>query len=260
MRFIFLIIVLLQPARLWAQADSPASPSIKEVNEEEEANIFRYRDIYFLTGNPDTKIQLSLKLQLFEDVELYFGYSQVMFWKLFTERSSPFHDVAYNPELFYTFTLGEDFWRYLSVGLEHRSNGKAGKTSRSFDRAFAQLDNAFDFGSAEFKWSLRLFAFYNKGDENADIRKFLGFWETRLAVSSLFEDYLPSKTELYVSFFPGSDYTRNLFNGGTELGLKFRVRLFGIMPYLMVQYYYGNAESLIDYDKSARSFRAGFLL
>src|SRR5690606_24440532 len=103
----FPILFLSFSSQIWAQADAPAAPSIKEVNQEEEENFYRYRDIYFLSGEPDTKIQLSLKVRLLKNVDFYFGYSQVMFWKLFIERSSPFHDVAYNPELFYVWHIGK---------------------------------------------------------------------------------------------------------------------------------------------------------
>ena len=41
-----------------------------------------YKPNYFLMGQPETKIQGSLKVRLIQDQNLYFGYTQLMMWQM----------------------------------------------------------------------------------------------------------------------------------------------------------------------------------
>lgn len=237
-----------------------ASKEFLEEEQNELGNIYRYRDIYIISGYPDTKIQLSLKLRIVKQWELYVGYSQLMFWELGTEKSNPFSDIAYNPELFYAHEIGNVFLHTLSLGIEHRSNGKATLFSRSFDRIFTQFDNHFGMGNAKFSFSLRAYAFYDLDKTNKDLQEYTGLWDARLTASSLSDWWFPSKTDVYISFFPGGHYSTKILKGGQEIGLKIRVRLLGLLPYLLLQSYHGHSESLLDYDEQVEAYRIGFLL
>jgi phospholipase A1/A2 len=239
--------------------ESEENPELEKIDQERDENLSSHRDIYIISGKPDTKVQLSFKLRVLKRTEIYLGYSQLMFWRL-DKKSSPFEDVSYNPELFYGHPLGEGFFRYAWIGLDHRSNGKDGLESRSIDRVFTQIDNAFGIGNDVFKWSLRLFAFYDVDKTNRDFQKYSGFWETRLSVESLFDKYyVPLNSEIYVNFFPGGYASGNLLKGGTEIGIKVRVRMFGLLPYVLAQAYYGHSESLISYNEKIEAYRIGFL-
>ena len=66
-----------------------------------------YKPVYFITGYPNTKVQISFKYQLFDNLDLYFGYSQLAFWELLTKKSSPFGDINFNPELFYNWDISK---------------------------------------------------------------------------------------------------------------------------------------------------------
>jgi len=235
-----------------------AAPALKAIQEEDADNIFRHRDIYFLSGEPDTKVQLSLKLRPIKSENLYFGYTQLMFWEL-GKNSAPFKDVNYNPELYYEWVVGKAFTRAIRLGLEHRSNGREGTTSRSYDRVYTDALLAVGLGSYEVLWNAKVFYVYDiDWRYNRDMKNYMGWWSTRFSVQGVDEQYFPRKAEAYVSFSSGGTKGEKLGNGAVEFGLKYRARLLGFMPYLMIQYYYGYMESMLTYNKRTHSYRAGF--
>lgn len=98
----------------------------------------------------ETKIQLSLKIRIIQDQNLYFGYTQLMLWEL--ERPDPyFSDVNYNPEFFYRFHLADRNTRWLDIGpFEHESNGKGGIDERSWDRTYIRYHDERALGKSRF--------------------------------------------------------------------------------------------------------------
>lgn len=229
-----------------------------EIQEEDASNIFRHRDIYFLTGEPDSKLQLSFKLRPLRAQNLYFAYTQQMFWQL-GKHSAPFSDVNYNPELFYAWPIGKDFVRALRLGIEHRSNGKDGPTSRSMDRFYAESNLAVGLGRYEVLWNLKVYRLYDLDwVNNRDLSNYTGWWSTRFTVQGVDQDYFPRKAEAYISFYPGGATGEKIGNGALEIGLKYRTRILGFMPYLMAQYYYGYMESLLTYNRKTHGYRIGF--
>jgi phospholipase A1 len=233
------------------------SPDFKRSENSDLSNILRHRPIYVLAGKPDTKVEISFKLRLVQKVDLFLGYSQMMFWQL-TDESSPFRDVSYNPELFYRLKVDQGFWDALDIGIEHQSNGKDGDASRSFDRAYVQFNTIFGLGNRKVTWDTRFFAFYDKDETNKDISDYMSFWNTKLALTDVFGGVL-EKGEAYVMFFPGGMYSNKWDRGGTEVGLKFRFKTFGAIPYFFIQGYSGYSESLLNYNEYVKSYRAGFL-
>ncbi|RYZ59278.1 MAG: hypothetical protein EOP07_04525 [Proteobacteria bacterium] len=234
------------------------APELKKIQEEDADNIFRHRDIYFLSGEPDSKVQLSFKLRPIRSENLYFAYTQQMFWEL-GKNSAPFSDINYNPELFYEWGIGKQFVRYIRAGIEHRSNGEEGPTSRSVDSFNVDTQMAVGLGKYEVLWNLKLHRNYDiDWVNNRDIANYMGWWSTRFAVQGVDADLFPRKAEAYISFYPGGANGDKIGNGALEMGLKYRARLFGFMPYLMVQYYYGYMESLITYNEKTHSYRLGF--
>jgi len=251
-----------ESTEIFPESDVLTEPdkAILSTEKEEGENIYRFKDIYIISGKPDTKVQLSFKLRIIKELNLYFGYSQLMFWKLGIEESNPFSDIAFNPEVFYTHELDKPYLKYLSYGLEHRSNGKQREVSRSFDRIFAQFDSSIGIYKSKLDFTLRLFAFYDLDETNKDIQNYMGFWDTQISWSNVVEGDIPSKVTAYLKFFPGGNYSEKILKGGREIGIKYRVRLFGLFPYLMLQSYHGHSESLLDYDVPVEAYRIGFLL
>src|SRR5690349_6212575 len=107
MRNFLLSLLLLSSASAFAVELEDLQVSEQRKRQEEDKdqlNIFRHNMNYFISGRPDTKVQFSFKMQVIRDWNLFFGYTQVMFWDI-PKESSPFTDVNYNPELFYRWYM-----------------------------------------------------------------------------------------------------------------------------------------------------------
>src|ERR1700761_9482095 len=105
--FFFLSIVLLGEAHAQTTTEKPS-----EEGESKPLQIENYKPMYFIMGSPNTKIELSFKIKLVEAGNLYFGYTQLMFWELF-QKDAFFHDLNYIPELFYRLYLNSDTHEWL---------------------------------------------------------------------------------------------------------------------------------------------------
>jgi len=242
------------------QPDADISPELIREEKDEDANFFRYKDNYILGGKPNAKVQLSLKIRPILGENFYFGYTQQMFWKLSTQ-SKPFQDINFNPEFFYEWKRPQRSIRSLSLGIEHKSNGRAGLESRSLDRLFVEVGTELGWLGYQWRWDTRAFWIYDiDWQTNDEIKQYTGFWYTRFSVDGLLDQLIPTKAEFYVQLNPGGESGTKSRYGSLESGMKIRARLFGSMPYLMVQYYYGYMESLLGYDELSHSYRIGFLL
>lgn len=246
-------------------ADPPAGESVlpeapallKKIDSAEESNIYRHRDIYAIGGKPNTKVQLSFKLRPVLSWPVYFAYSQMMFWEV-NEDSKPFQDIDFNPEFYYVHAIDHAVIKSVSLGLEHRSNGKADVESRSMDRVFAEVEGRFGHGAWRVHGTVRLYWLYDiDWQTNSNIRRYTGFVSTRLSLEGITEELFPTKGEMYVSFIPGGGLDLRQGHGALEFTVKSRFGLSDIMPYVMFQYYYGYMESLLEYNKLQKSYRIG---
>ena len=128
---------------------------------------------------------ISAKVQLFS-TPLYFGYSQRSFWQVYdADRSRPFRETDYNPELFYRWTPDPEKFHYWGAdfGAEHESNGQDVPDSRSWNRLYIAPFRA------KGKSLLYVKAWYRlpedkkeapedaKGDDNPDIEDHYGYGE-----------------------------------------------------------------------------------
>ena len=119
---------------------------------------------------------------------------------------------------------------------------------------------AVPFGSYELRWKLKVYRLYDiDWVHNRDINNYMGWWSTSVVLQGVDKTWFPRKAELDLGFYPGGANGDKIGNGAFEADLKYRLRLFGFMPYLMFQYYYGYMESLIDYNVKTHSYRAGFM-
>jgi phospholipase A1 len=234
-----------------------ASALLKKIDHAEEANIYRHRDIYAIGGKPNTKVQLSFKLRPMLSLPIYFAYNQMMFWEV-TKDSRPFEDIDFNPELYYVKSLDHPILRGMSLGLEHRSNGKDEDESRSLDRIFAEVEAQLGRGAWRMHGTVRLYWLYDiDWQNNSNIRRYTGFVSTRVSFEGITEQLFPSKGEIYLAFLPGGVPDLEKGHGALEFTVKYRFGLSDVMPYVMFQYYYGYMESLIEYDNLQRSYRVG---
>jgi outer membrane phospholipase A len=254
------VISLISGEKARCDTDWEVSADLQREEKIEDSNFYRYKDNYILTGKPDAKVQLSMKLRPILNENFYFGYTQQMFWKL-SKQSRPFQDINFNPEFFYEWQRLHRRIRSLTVGIEHKSNGKAGEESRSLDRFFVEAGMELGWMDYQFRSDTRLFWIYDiDWQTNTDIKQYTSFWYTRFSVDGLLEQIIPTKAEIYIQLNPGGESGTKARYGSIESGVKIRARLFGSLPYLMFQYYYGYMESLLDFDEPVRSYRVGFLL
>ncbi|NIS75655.1 MAG: phospholipase [Deltaproteobacteria bacterium] len=208
--------------------------------------------------NFEVKFQLSLKILLWEKMfgnkngNLYFGYTQRSFWQLYDKAlSSPFRETNYEPEMFVRFNT--DFTllglkhRFVSVGLNHQSNGRGRPLSRSWNRIYAEIVAERGNLVVSLKPWFRI-PENERDDDNPDIEKYLGYGEVTAAYglrghvfSLLFRNNLRGR--------------RN--RGAVELGWSFPVT-HNLRGY--VQYFNGYGESLVDYNDASNRIGIGVML
>lgn len=225
----------------------------------DQLNLTKYHPIYYAYGNPSTKLQVSFKYKFLVTQPLYFGYSQLMFWYL-REKSVPFKDVIFNPEVFYQFTFKNQALESLDLApYSHTSNGRDGAASRSMNRTFARFNWRIRLKSRDVKLASTFFLFYNLANENKDIYKYVSPLELKFSISQKFP-WTVDRGEISFRFFPGGKFAERWDYGGKELGMNFRLGRLGLAPSFYMQYYYGHAESLINYSHRENIFRVGLLL
>ncbi len=214
-----------------------------------------YKPMYFLLGYPDTKIQISFKAQILKKTPLFAAYTQRSYWLLFN-KSSPFLDNAYNPEVFYRFPIDRDL-SWLDVGLfEHESNGKDIDDSRSWNRAYlrystsrGEKDKPFLHGSAKV-W------FPYHYEENEDILTYRGLYELTLTYSN-FLGSLFDRGDLSFTLYPGGKSKLVPWAGGQELTLRTNPSGLHLLHVFVLQIFHGTGENLIHYSESHWRVRLG---
>ena len=266
-----IIVILLFWATLSitvAEAIEITPSDTKKIQEQIEipsiTRIEQYNQMYFLIGEPDTKIHLSVKWKLWHSGDLeeahniYFGYSQQMMWELL--RDDPYmRDVNYNPDFFYRYSRlnGNDFFD-LGV-FEHESNGRGGVNERSWNRTYLRYQSKYPVHLGDirqdFSWSIKAWAPYAYNISNTDIAQYRGYWEMELALYHI--NLLNGNQQVIFRFYPGGGY--NFRNGGQELTLKTSLpRDWGVRFYLTAQVFHGYAETLLNYNEETWGGRFGF--
>ncbi len=153
---------------------NPQTPNTATIDEKPSQRVMNYKPIYFAYGNPSTKIQFSFRSELSDFIPLNFAYTQVIFWEL-REKSKPFLDATYNPEIFYRLQPPGVKWTALDFGLwEHTSNGKDAQQSRSYNQSYLRAV----YAAEENRWAtvlaLKFKYVYNIENANSDISKYNG--------------------------------------------------------------------------------------
>lgn len=230
----------------------------------ETPSFSNYKDIYFIGGVPlnmdinkasaDVKYQISFKQMLFNktffwDTYLYFTYTQKSFWQIF-EESSPFEEINFNP----SFGLGKAFYKNNqlkgigTLAFNHNSNGRDGEESRSWNSinlSYATLLDEKTIIKAE-AWVPFM---YKEG--NPDILDYLGLFKINID-----REFIPNKLSSELQFQKGLTW-------GWEGALRLRVyyNLFDATnQYLMMEWYMGYGENLLDYDQFRNMVRIGYVI
>lgn len=217
-----------------------------------------YKPIYFLFGNPESKVQFSFKFKILEDQNLFFAYSQLMMWDLWKD-SAPIVDTNYNPDIFYRWFASEDKNTWVDFGFwEHESNGQSDPTTRSWDRSYLRYRSVTDLGSHGTKlyWSFKGWISYRDDSENSDINNYRGLWELNLSLANLLSDNF-QPDDLTFRLYPGGKSCIDPTAGGQELTLRLRPYFRNFLREAVVQVFHGYGESLLFYDQTRWRLRIG---
>ncbi len=209
--------------------------------------------LYFISGDPNTKVDFSFGLILSKSLKLSFEYNQTMFW-LLGEKSKPFKDINFNPKFVSKWDMK---FANLNFGIiEHHSNGKDSISSRSYNSSYVEAVRVFQLKSYDMSLGLRLRTFYSNDDLNKDIENYLGPVEISLKNTFYF---IPHKKKYNLKFnlavSPGG-LEDDLFKYGYQkLDIIFD---WDTLPFnIHAQAYLGYGESLIEYNRKYKSFRIG---
>ena len=223
-----------------------------------------YEPMYIIAGGDgglNAKFQISFRYQLFDDQgrlasrlpwidDLYLSFSQTSLWDL-NELSKPFRDSSYRPRLFFAdYDLGRLFDGRLRLGVEtgvgHESNGKDGDASRSFNMLYVRPTLAYGDPEGLNVYFAPLIHNYLDDDDNPDLKDYRGYVDWLIGVGS------KGGLNFWGVLRKGE---RSTF-GSAELNLSYPLsKLSGgdLSGWLMLQYFGGYGESLLDYDKKLDS-------
>ena len=223
-----------------------------------------YNTNYIISGDGEdqVKAQFSFKYALVYPFEigLYFGYTQLMIWDLY-KPSSPFRELNYNPEVFWTHDFNYGALDRIQVGMyEHKSNGRDGLASRGMDRGYGEVQ--LSFGSRiNAGIILRGWGYYHKAGNNEDIQEYIGYGRGELFVQLLSGGTWTDRERIYVRGGTGSQIIADTpLRGWFEIGLKTRIITAYIQPSLYVQYYQGYGEYMLDYNVKQKAVRIGLMM
>lgn len=245
-------------------ADQASKPDSNLVDKPPPIPVSVYEPVYFIVGGDDglnAKFQISLRYRLFDGEgrlasrlpwidDLYLSFSQTSLWDL-DELSRPFTDSSYRPRLFYSnFDIGRLLDGRLRLGVEaglgHESNGLAGDESRSFNMLYVRPTFTFGDPQGFHAYLAPLIHNYMSEDENPDIVDYRGYVDWQLGVGS----------KGGWNFWGVLRKGRRSDFGSAELNLSYPLsKLSGgdLTGWLLVQYFVGYGESLLQYDQKLDS-------
>lgn len=213
--------------------------------------------------NAEAKYQLSLKFPLYRTSEntdgVYFGFTLVSFWQLYnSEVSKPFRETNYEPEIFYQWEsdyslLGVNF-NMVQVGFNHQSNGQSELRSRSWNRVTAtavfSTENNFYYLKTWYRVPEddKIDELDPTGDDNPDILDFVG--RAEIGLGRQFDNF-----NVFLKVRNNLKFSEN--RGSIEANLTYPINdRFNVM----LQYFNGYGDSLVDYNRSQERIGLGVQL
>ena len=226
-----------------------------------------YRPIYFVLGgdSPNSKFQLSLKYRVANlgparadglRPTLQVAYTQRSLWDTSAD-SSPFYDTTYSPEVFI-----ESLTRYRpegarfqgwAAGIRHASNGKDGNDSRSYNIAYVRAHLAVGATDGWYvSFAPEIWADVTSHERMPDVEEYRGSGILHMIVGKGAGEAL--------HYSVASDKRFNRLTHEANLTVPIRMRLFDFATYVVVQYFNGYGEGLLDYTMKSEHVRAGLSL
>ena len=222
-----------------------------------------YKDTYFIGGtvvgkptvhNSDVKFQISFQQRLTKSVlpfhtYLYLFYTQKAMWNVL-EESLPFHDLNFNPGIGISrhIILKNRLVGKVTMMLEHESNGRDGIQSRSWNK-ISWSGEAYIaptlMAHAKF-WIPIVDGLYNR-----DILRYSGIYQAGFQAVSLNDKWV-----LDMTMVKRKGWNLN-FNTIVQLGYRIN---HNSNQFIMLQYYNGYGECLLDYTQYHSRLRIGLLI
>ncbi|HXS88605.1 MAG TPA: phospholipase A [Steroidobacteraceae bacterium] len=260
----------------YATWNAPAAPAAASgtalIDKPPALAVSVYEPVYFIVGGDgglNAKFQISLRFRLFDNHgrlarqlpwidDLYLSFSQTSLWDL-GELSKPFTDSSYRPRVFYAnYDLARFLDGNLRVGVEsgfgHESNGKEGDASRSYNMLYARPTLTFGDPDGLRAYFAPLIHNYIAASDNPDIDDYRGYVDWLAGIGSKggldFWGVLRKGTRSdFGSIELNASYPLSKLSGGDLTG------------WLMLQYFNGYGESLLDYKRKLDSqFRLGIAI
>ena len=213
--------------------------------------------------NKEAKFQISTKFPLYLEEAgfdgVYFGFTLTSFWQLYnSEVSKPFRETNYEPEVFWQETADYSVFGYkfntFQVGFNHMSNGQSGLQSRSWNRLFASIVFSDNDDIYYLKTWYRIPEDEKEdlsdptGDDNPDIQDYYGRIELGYGRKiGAFKMMALLRNNL--------DFDEN--RGSIQLDFTYPI---SDRYELLLQYFNGYGDSLIDYNRSQERIGVGFQL
>ncbi|AIF99507.1 phospholipase A [Alteromonas australica] len=211
----------------------------------------------------EAKFQVSTKFPLYLEEAgfdgVYFGFTLTSFWQLYnSEVSKPFRETNYEPEVFWQETADYSVFGYkfntFQVGFNHMSNGQSGLQSRSWNRLFASIVFSDNDDIYYLKTWYRIPEDEKDdindptGDDNPDIQDYYGRIELGYGRKiGAFKMMALLRNNL--------DFDEN--RGSIQLDFTYPI---SDRYELLLQYFNGYGDSLIDYNRSQERIGVGFQL
>ena len=223
-----------------------------------------FKDIYFVGGtvlggkpteyNSDVKFQISFQQRLTKSVlpwntYLYLFYTQKAMWNVF-ERSLPFHDLNFNPGIGLSryIILKNQLVGKVTMMIEHESNGRDGTASRSWNKiSWAGEAYISPILMAHAKFWIPII----DGQYNKDILKYMGVSQAGFQAKSTDDKWV-----LDMTLVKRQGWNLN-FNTIVQLGYRIN---HNSNQFIMLQYYNGYGESMLDYNQYHSRNRFGLLI
>ena len=223
-----------------------------------------YKDTYFTVGlplnekpnefNSDVKFQISFRQRLTKSIlpyhsHLFLSYSQKAMWNIF-EESLPIHDLNFNPAIGLQKLIVS---RGKLVGtatfmLEHESNGRDGEASRSWNKVSFSGAALID---PQLMVHGKTWIPIIDGQNNKDILKYCGIFQAGAQFLSTGKRWVAD-----VTFVKRQGWNLN-FNTIVNVGFRIREK---DNQFIMLHFYDGYGENLLDYNKYHCRLRIGLLI
>ncbi|MBU2996999.1 phospholipase A [Cellulophaga baltica] len=225
-----------------------------------------HKDNYFITGVPtnkainsntaNAKYQISFKQLITKNVlpwetYLFLTYSQKAFWDIYKD-SYPFTEINFNP----TIGLGKAFFDknnrlkgFGSFFLEHESNGRDSIYSRSWNRLSLKYSTNI---SPKTILTVKGWIPFSYKAGNSDLLDYVGLGEVTAS-----HDFIRNKLIFEIKARKGLKWD---LKGLIRSRFYYRPFKHNSNQYIMLEWFAGYTENLIDYDQFTSMVRVGYVI